>query len=294
MTVPLTDEVEAAVARGLWQLPPLPGALSMLTHAADDDQLDAEQIARAVSLDEVLASRVMRAANSAALGFRSPVHSVAQAIARLGCQAVRSMALAQGVAQAMPLPHEVGGIPRLTFWEHNWATAAAAVLLAPTYRVPRDQAHIAGLLHDVGKLVLAFSVPARFEACVAMAQRDQVPLQEVELRCLGHQHPRVGAQTLKSWGLPQSTIQAASQHHGLPPPITLSDIGLLVRAANAVAHACGIGASGDPEPVRLETCLAQDHALSAAVADRCLEALRNQRPAIEELAGLLGHEGVTA
>lgn len=256
----------------------------MLLRAVNEDSIDVEEVARAVSLDEVLTAHVMRRANSASLGFRSPAHTVSQAVARLGCATVRSLALAQAVSRSVPLLREVGGVPRAACWEHNWAVAHAAMHLAKLYGIARGEAHLAGLLHDVGKLVLAANLPQRYEACVQEAGRTGLELCRVERVLLARDHASVGSDALCSWDLPRIAVQAAAEHHMSDRDRRVSAVGQLVHAADCIVHAAGIGCSGNASPLPLAECIASDRTLTTQAVETCLETLERDRESIRELA----------
>ncbi len=276
---------DSLIAQALWRIPPVPGTLAYLLNVVHDDASEAADLAAVIAVDEILATHVMRVANSAMLGFRARATTVGQAVARIGSATVFSMAVAQAVNQGAPLTREVGGIPRLEYWEHNWAAATAAAYLAPLFGLHRGETHLAGLLHDVGKLVLASGRPAKYAECVAAAAVPYpgLPLHEVERRLLDTDHAVIGARALRAWGLPEFTAVAAEGHHDQPAATGRPVIVQLVRAANWLAHESDIGRSGNchPEPVLggQEAALP----LTAAHLERALQHLAGAEGWLREL-----------
>jgi HD-like signal output (HDOD) protein len=239
---PMTAE---ALASELWRLPPLPGALARLLEVAHDERAGMGDVTAAVALDEVLSTHVLRAANSALLGFRAPATTIQQAVARIGCGTVLSVAVAQALSDTAPLATSVGGVPRVAHWQHNWAVATAAAFLGPMVNIRRGEAHLAGLLHDMGRLLLASRDPWVYEECVTQAKVDSVPLHHVEARLLGLDHAAAGACALASWKMPELVILAAAGHHDEMPG-GATPIASLVSVADKLAHHSGLGDSGNP------------------------------------------------
>jgi putative nucleotidyltransferase with HDIG domain len=265
-----------ALASELWRIPPLAGTLSRLLEVAHDDTAGMEEVARAVELDEVLATHVLRAANSALLGQRSQVSTIPKAVGRVGCSTVLSLAIAQAISDSAPLARSVGGVPRLSYWEHNWAVATAAACLASAVGLRPGEAHLAGLLHDLGKLLLASREPGAYDECVAEAAERGEPLQVVEQRTLGMDHATAGAIALATWKMPEHTVVAAQGHHGPLTPATPA-VGVLAGYADALAHDAGIGASGSPTWPALWDGPPSHPKFPERVLRRCEQHLEQQR-----------------
>ena len=201
----------------------------------ESDQASAQDIANLLTRDPALAGRILKLANSPYYGFRRRIGNLTQAIVILGFQAVKNLMLTATVIDRLTV--EDGALNFTEFWAHSVATALTAGELASrTFSPHSDEAYIAGLLHDVGKLVVAQHLPDH--AARIREQRDagQGEL-EAEREVLGLDHTDVGHRIIASWGLPSSLAEAVRDHHspqGDPGESTFAD---LVHLSDILVHA---------------------------------------------------------
>lgn len=154
-----TDSLRAAAAR----LPALPAVVVELVTSLDAEDVDADTLAEIISRDQILVARLLRLANSSFYGMLGRIHSIRDAIMLIGLRGVRSLAIAASLSGA--LPRECTGLSLQHFWRHSTATAIAAQELARRNRLPADLAFIAGLLHDIGRLILANAIRSTARPC---------------------------------------------------------------------------------------------------------------------------------
>ncbi len=225
-------------------LPAVPRVYSELTRRLADPSVSVIELAELVSEDPALAAQVLRMANSAFFGRDRAVSGLADAAARLGTRLLRSLVLHAELYGGFPLPPaEVGRIE--AFQRHSALVARIASGLEP--RAPwLDDAFSAGLLHDLGKLVLLSRLPKRYEAIEAEALRSGRELHVVEAEQLGAHHGTIGACLLGMWGLPSVILEAVHGHHGMPVEATPRlDAVRAVALADRLAHDVT-----DPDDVR--------------------------------------------
>ena len=141
------------VARNIRDLPALPAVVLELIRTFDDPGADIPTLARMISYDQALAARTLRAANSSFYGLEAKVKTISQAIMVLGFDTVRSLVAAGAVMHA--LPGTSACLEPAQFWRHSMATALCARNIARRTRLNPEYAFLAGLLHDIGRLVLA-------------------------------------------------------------------------------------------------------------------------------------------
>ncbi len=212
------------VARGGITLPMLPEVPRRLVTAASSDTTDARSLAELIRRDSAVAGRLLRVANSAAFGGAVRIVSLQQAVARLGLDSVRRIALAIAVdAQVFRIP----GFEATVRVQLDLALGAAwfAQEIARLRRLPVEEAFLAGLFHDLGR-------PAVIQAAVA----DGVPEWAV-LELAERHHGEVGACIMSDWGLPPRLVAVARHHHH---PESAGDAGglcHLVTVADALAKA---------------------------------------------------------
>ena len=259
----------AELVRGTVELVSLPEALVRLNALVEDPRSTTEQIARVIETDSALTARLLRIVNSPFYGFPSRVESVRQAVSLVGMREIRDLALATVVARVFEgIPPELMDMER--FWRHSLLTGLVARELA---RHRRDGAaesrFVAGLLHDVGKLLLARQLPELARHALARATYERIPLPEAEREALGFDHAEVGGALLEAWRLPEPLVVAARWHHApeLAPDLWREDA-LVTHVANVMAH------RDEPPPAPPQPLLAEDPwgrlGLDEAAADELL------------------------
>jgi HD-like signal output (HDOD) protein len=202
-------------------------------------------------------------ANSAYYGGMREVTMIHQAITRMGLEDsmhVLSYHYLRGVmGTTRDLPH----FSSKRFWLHSWATATAARMLGqPQYLVRSLPAELytAGLLHDIGKIVMAGHLGESFDQACSKAKEQKVPLRQAEMELIGVDHAVLGGHLLDAWNLPGSILAAVGSHHdpaSVQPPAR--EIALLVELADAIAHQCGFAdGTGQPVPDPLQVAVAYD------------------------------------
>lgn len=226
----------AAMGRRIAELPPLPRALAEALRVVGHDELPTSACVEAVERDPVLAAHLLRLANSPFYGVPGRIASVADAVRLLGLRTVA------GALAAISLRGTLQGLHCRDFsfesyWRHSLAAAIAARELAARRDCDRDQAFVAGLLHDVGKLMLARFQPELAGRALARAARDKLAPHVAERTELGLSHDAIGGEVARHWGLPEDIAQAIRLHHA--PSIELAESGPLctiVQVASAIAH----------------------------------------------------------
>ncbi|MFS2020962.1 HDOD domain-containing protein, partial [Massilia sp. CT11-108] len=177
------------VVQRLRDLPALPSIVLDLISSFGREDVDVTTLAEKMSRDQALAAKILRLANSSFYGLPAKVKTVKQAIVVLGFDSARALAVASTVIDRFG---GAGG-PRVDvahFWRHSIATALCARSLARQAGLDQDAAFIGGLLHDIGRLVLAISFPEQYARVIA--EYEDVGLSAVERRVLGVDHEHAG------------------------------------------------------------------------------------------------------
>jgi len=209
--------------------PPVSTAtLPMVLQAIADAQAGATAVAAAVSQDHGLAARVIAVANSAAYGRPRRVVDVAEAVALIGTGMVQTLAIAGSTASMDPHGVLAGR------QEHAVLVATAARLLAPTVGVRPSDAFAAGLLHDVGELLLLQAAPIEYAALHATVETHHGQLR-AEKDAFGTDHALIGAEHLLDWRVPDVIADAVADHHD--PFHTSSATTIVVAAADELIGA---------------------------------------------------------
>lgn len=194
------------------QLPAPPATVARLLHLISSDKTSGPEIGAALELDPGLASRVLRLANSAALGGAGTVQSIPEAVLRVGLEGVHDLVLSLALAKSLHPAH----LDYRPFWRHSLAVAHCAQTLqahAHGLSGPHDESYTAGLLHDIGIIVLDHALGETYANVFATALATGRPLLEVENEMLAFDHTRAGELLLRAWKLPECLVSAVRHHH---------------------------------------------------------------------------------
>jgi HD-like signal output (HDOD) protein len=207
----LQDEtIRKAVGR-LDALPSAAATYRELTETLADPDVGLNAVAAIVERDPAMSAKVLQLVNSAYFGLASKVTSVTQAMVYLGADTMKGLVLTSQVFSLVERPG-TGGLSLELLQQHSLLTARLAKRLVTNPRMAED-AFTAGLLHDIGQIVLLVSLRDRYTALLRDAQKDSRPLHLVEDEHLGVSHAEVGAYLLGVWGLPFSVVEAVAYHH---------------------------------------------------------------------------------
>jgi len=227
----------------LKQLPSLPTAVSeALTSFAQED-VDVDRGAHLIALDQGLTARVLRVANSSFYGLQNKVGTIHEAVVVLGFRAVRSMVLAVGLNGAFRVD-QCRHFDAQGYLRHSTGVGLVARALAPRAGHNPELAFTAGLLHDVGRLVLAANFSSAYAQVLRYRNQHDCPLVVAERDLLGLDHAVVGGLLAEAWHFPLPLQEAALEHH-TPAAATAGSMANLIHVADVVAHALAFAGSPD-------------------------------------------------
>ena len=195
-------------------VPSLPAVVLKLRSYLNDPDVSFDELAKVIQFDPGLTANVLQLANSAYFGWSGTIKSVKDAITRLGTNRIFQMVLCMSVAPLVSKPIKGYDMDAGSLWEHSIATAVCAEQLAAALNLPdAEEAFTAGLLHDIGKVVLGTFVEVDDEPIREICVSDNLAFNEAELMVLGIDHAEVAAELLSDWQLPEEVVQAARWHH---------------------------------------------------------------------------------
>jgi putative nucleotidyltransferase with HDIG domain len=240
----------AALVLQVGTLPPLPEALADAQRVLCDEDSSSRACAQALGRDPALSAQVLRLANVAGRGQAGRVASLHDAVLLLGRRKLGLVLTAAAVvarfdAAACP------GFDLAGFWRESLACAIAAQALAGELGADDGLAFTTGLLHDLGRLVLAVHLPAATTQALALARGHDQPLHWAERELLGIDHAELGALLARHWQFPPAMVAAIAGHHGPGQSAALSgrpSLTDLLQGADTVAHALDLHQAVD-EPV---------------------------------------------
>ncbi len=236
------------IVQRIRSLPTLPSVYYRVEETMRDPDTSAADVARIIESDQSIASKVLKLVNSSYFGFTRKITSLRQAIVMLGFSAVRNALLSISVIKAFGPGNE--DFNRKEFWKHALAVAASARFVSVDWRLGvHDEAYAAGILHDIGKVVLDQYLHAEFVRSLKLSQREGMSLHEAERRVIGASHCDVGEYLCESWSLPVRLGEAVALHH--KPSIIRSDPRLVsvVHVADSMVRQLQLGHSGNYGPI---------------------------------------------
>jgi len=223
----------------------LPMFYSQLSEAIDHPRSSIADIAKIISEDLGLTARILKLANSPLFGYFSKIETITQAVTIIGVLQVRDLALALSVMDVFAgIPESMVNMEQ--FWRHSLATGLAAKLLATSQReASLERFFVAGILHDVGRLVMYIRVP---EISLEMLDRCRSTgelLHRVERDRLGFDHAEVGGALLRRWKIPPRVAEPVERHHNSKRAEQYPREASILHFADVVAHALQLGNSGE-------------------------------------------------
>ncbi|MCG3152404.1 MAG: hypothetical protein GEEBNDBF_01701 [bacterium] len=246
--VPSAEEVKQFFLRK-GELPTFPAVAAEFMSLANDPYASVLQIAEVVERDPALAAKTLKLANSAYIGYSRQVSNIRDAIVLLGLREMRALVLTISVFRAFgDLQKQIPPVWE-QYWVHSLAVAQTSRKLAKALRMKdAEQAYLAGLLHDVGKLLFYLYDANRYLEVLAAREASGDNLLEAERRNFGNCHPELGCWLLELWNFPPQLAEVVLYHE--TPELADASMPLvgIVSLAEILAKAQGLGV-GDTLPV---------------------------------------------
>lgn len=230
--------VNNALMSKINELPSLPAVAVELLSSFDDPDIDTTNLAKKIALDQSLAAKTLRIANSPFYGLAGKISSIQDAIVVLGFRTVRSLVTTAAIAGTFS---RLAGsnFNHTSFWHHSTSVAMAARILARRIGCNPESAFTAGLLHDIGRLLLAFCFPQEYAATLAYREQHDCLLIDAEQEILGIDHAAAGNQLSQQWHFPSAIRDAVAGHHA-PEIINAEILVSVVHVADALIHSLGL------------------------------------------------------
>jgi HD-like signal output (HDOD) protein len=260
---PLSPDTIAAKAGNLASLP---SVYTRLEKIINNPSSSAADITKILQHDQALTARLLRIGNSAFYGFPRRVEGLEEAVRIIGTRQLQDLVLATVV-----LTQFKGVDARLvsmrSFWRHSLACGIAARALAALRRESNtERFFVAGLMHDIGSLVLYQQLPERSQAALERHRNTPLPLEEAERAAIGCDHGAVGAAIMSLWKLPEFFKDVSASHHSQGHRQYTAGLAM-VHIADLLALALGLGSNGE---VRLPR-FSEDAWKATGLAPDCLE-----------------------
>jgi len=211
------------VVKSSRNLPTLPTVAMKVVSLSQNPDVSTKELADVISNDPALASKILRIVNSAYYGFASQVSTLTRAVALLGLVPLKFLVLSFTLVKDLHATrHKEGVFDYIQYWRSSLTTAVASRLLAKKVGFRQtEEAFLAGLLEDIGMLVLATCMPRAYEKVLAVRRKYEIPLADAEERTFGTDHAEIGGKLVESWGLPDVLFLPIRFHH---EPTMLKDV----------------------------------------------------------------------
>jgi HD-like signal output (HDOD) protein len=248
----LKDQQLQALVGQMRVLPSFPSVYHEIMQELGGEDPSLERLAQIISQDPSMTVKLLQIANSAASGRANQAASPFEAVQFVGLSAVRSLALSAHIFRTFEHMN-LRDFSLANLWDHTVRSSHIAGMIMRLERADPleiEEACIAGMLHDLGKLMLADSMPERFRQALALASEQALASHEAELKIFGAHHGGVAAYLLSLWGLPASIVEAVAFHH---TPSSSEHIGFgpltAVHVGDALEHEVSEHRSGKAPPL---------------------------------------------
>jgi putative nucleotidyltransferase with HDIG domain len=261
-------------------IPTLPTVLNQIIQTLDAPDSSAAELEKIVRNDQAITTKLLAVANSSYYGFRHQITTVRHAVVAVGFNEVRNVCLGLSL---------MGFLHPSTFsdremaeqlWLHSLAASEAARILATrTKACEPAQAFTAGLLHDIGKVVMAAFAPDQMRSLQDYIAKEDCSFWEAEY-ALNLSHEAVGRELAKHWDLPPVLAQVIGSHHSLEPDTEELPLVALINTADYLARDLAIGDSGNCDEPRLHPFALKGLRSELSVVEECRQDLKEQEAVI--------------
>jgi len=230
------------IVKGVDKLVSLPEVCFLVNDLVNDPNSDIVQIGNVISQDPDLTARLLKLVNSSFYAFDKPIDTVSRAILMVGLNELQHMVWASSAVETFhKIPPEDANMAG--FWRHSIFCAVVARILARECNILHpERLFVAGLLHDIGRLLIYLKLPKGFvEVVMEEKVSPDTPSTQIERDIIGFDHGEVGLALCKSWGLPQSLSHSIGYHHAPNESRDFSLEASIVHVANIMAHALEMG-----------------------------------------------------
>ena len=242
MAAPSISDLIGGVPSSLGSYGPV---LDEIEEALQSPQCSLVTMGEAIEKEPDLTARLLRLANSSFYGFSNRLATVAEAVSLIGIQQVQDLILASSIVERFA---GVGDdlVSMESFWRHSLACGLGARLIAMERRLPKaDKYFVAGLLHDIGRMVLYSQAPAWAQQVFRAYGAERILLREAEMLVLGYDHQQIGEALLRHWKYPTNLVMAVGNHHRPAMSEGAREEAAVVHLSDHLVNAMRIGSSGE-------------------------------------------------
>jgi HD-like signal output (HDOD) protein len=215
--------------------------LTQVIQECDNADASVASLARIMSGDQALAAMVLKLANSAYYGYARKIESLPDAVVLLGFASVKNLAITASITRLLASDRDDFGQYRRAIFDHSLCTAIAARVLGRARRISGEKAFVAGLLHDLGLIVLVCYRKDLFRQITESMQLRQATVHEVEEDILGFTHAELGALVAAEWKFPPGLCEALRYHHNPAEAVIDPGLAMAVHSGDWLAKRLEVG-----------------------------------------------------
>jgi putative nucleotidyltransferase with HDIG domain len=258
-------------------LPTIPMVLKRLISIVENPSVSLGEISEFISSDPALTTKVLRMVNSPVYGFPGRISSVSQAVVLLGTNVVKGLLFGVSVFELMQQS-------MIGLWEHSLGVAILSRLIAKRKGLKEpEEASVAGLLHDIGKVIFILQLPQEYQKAMDQAEARGITMAEAEKDLLDVTHAHVGAWVAQSWRFPANLVDVINYHHRPQLAKSAPAEVAIVHLADILVRARGFGFAGDRFMPTINQAAWKSLSLSEEDLKEILQEMEGSLEASEEL-----------
>ena len=233
MSVITVNSILQSVAR----LKPMPSNVSAILREIERQDTSIDKLTGMIELDQVLTALVLQMSNSASLGYARTCSTVHDAIMHIGLKRLKTILTTSSATSMMTQSMNGYRLGAGELWHHSITVAVTAEWLAQSFRCSDpEQAYVAGLLHDIGKLLMDQAILSNYATIANYVATYRMPLWQVEEKLIGIDHGKVGGLIAEHWDFPVELADAIRFHHAPSFARTSSKLPAIINLANSFSE----------------------------------------------------------
>ena len=226
-------------------LPSFPTTHAQILELANSEKTSSDEIAEKIELDPGLLATVFKLVNSSYYGFNKKIDSISLAVTLLGLEEIANLVMAAQVFEKLGDYEEGGGLDLMAFWRHSVGTGFISRAIAKKLQAESDSAFLAGMLHDLGKIILDRYFSDYYASVFSIIQAEDKLIVEVEQDVLGVSHAEIGGVLAEEWKFAPTYLNSILCHHNVRQARRYQRLVCIVSLANTMCRRLEFGSSGD-------------------------------------------------
>jgi len=265
------------------QIPTLPFMVDKILSVTSSANTSARDLADSILQDQAIANKTLRLANSAYYGFAREIDTIQRAVAMIGFDEIVSLVLGISVFSTFQQKSTHGLLDMQDLWIHAIGCTAAAKKITGKKNINiNEQLFLAGLLHDMGKVIFAIYFPEEYRAVLGRTANEQIPLCSAEKEVFGMDHAELGGLLTERWNFPDTILMPVRYHHDSAHcPLEHQEWAECIELADFLCHLAKIGSSGAPM-VKKPMAVMKEAGLTLDDMKQLTEDLKKDRKSIDD------------